>query len=248
MEKKLALLILCLFFVVVTNALSADFFISRPFAYKSQFPPGLQELGFPEGDFLNLGCFISPPDSAIKEVIMKNIDTGVVLIATPSKVGNIFTGLWLVDPMPPFEPSKHMGVWEMRVKDEKGNEETAKTHNLNIEGNMPYLKGVKASGNPVAPTITWLAPKDGEIPQGIEVKYQVRLLTDMNKQFYRSSIISGMLTVCPIPEGIINSDDLSKVYVRVGCQGWDKDEHGGFVPIELETNTFVPLKEALGKQ
>ena len=247
MKKKLALLILCLFFVVVTDALSADFLISRPFAYKSQFPQGLEKLGFPEGEFLNVGCFISPADTPIKEVIIKNLNTGVVLIATPAKIGNIFKGLWVVDPMPPFDPSKHMGVWEMRGKDEKGNEDTAETHNLNIEGNMPYLEGVKASGNPVAPTITWSAPKDGEIPQGIEVRYQVRLLMDINKQVYRSSIISGMLTVCPIPEGVINSDDLSKIYVRVQCQGWDKNE-GGFLPIELETNTFVPLKEALGKQ
>ena len=246
MKRTIVLLILCLFFVMVTNALSVDFIISMPFAFKGQFPPGSQQLGFPEGDVLQVGCVIKPADSPIKEITFKNLDTGLVLTATPQTAGDILSGLYQVMPMPPFDPSKHMGVWEIRVIDEKGNEETAKTHKLDIKGEMPYLEGLKASGNPLAPTITWSAPSEKDIPQEAAVRYSVRLLTDGDHQIYRSRPSS--LTIHHIPEGVIKSEDLSKTYIRVQCQGWDKNDHEHTFPLELQSQTFMPLKEALGKQ
>lgn len=53
-----------------------------------------------------------------------------MLTPSPIKVGNIWSGLYLVDPLPPFEPSKHLGVWEIQIQDEKGNKAVAKTHKL----------------------------------------------------------------------------------------------------------------------
>ena len=248
MAEGHVLLTLCLFFVMVTNALSVDFIISMPFAFKDRFPPGSQQLGFPEGDVLQVGCFIRPADSLIKEVTIKNIDTGLVLKATSETRGDILSGLYHVMPMPPFDPSKHMGVWEIRVKDEKGNEETAKTHKLDMKGEMPYLEGLKASGNPLAPTITWSAPSEKDIPQGVKVSYSVRLLKDSNNQFYRSGFVPGVLTGHPIPEGVIKSEDLSKIYIRFQCQGWDKNDHEHSFPLELQSQTILPLKEILEKQ
>ena len=246
MKRTIVLLTLCLFYAMVTNALSADFIISMPFAFKDRFPPGLQQLGFPEGDVLQLGCFIKPADSPIKEVTIKNLDTGLVLTATSMTSGDILSGLYMVYPMPSFDLNRHMGVWEIRVIDEKGNEETAKTHKLDIKGEMPYIEGLKASGNPLAPTITWSAPNEKDIPQGAAVRYSVRLLTDGDHQIYRSRPSS--LTIHHIPEGVIKSEDLSKIYVRVQCQGWDKNDHEHTFPLELQSQTFMPLKEALGKQ
>jgi len=247
MKKKVIILIFCLLFAMVTNALSADeITIKFPYAFMDRFPDGTQQLGFPEGDVLQVGCLISPADSPIKEITIKNLDTGLVLKATPVIVGDIFSGLYQVDPMPAFDPNKHMGVWKIRVKDGKGNEVTAKTHKLDIKGEMPYLEGLKASGNPLAPTITWSAPNEKDIPQGATVRYSVRLLTDVNHQIYRSR--ESALTIHHIPEGVIKSEDLSKIYVRVECQGWDKNDKEHPLPLELTSQTFMPLKESLGKQ
>jgi hypothetical protein len=67
----------------------------------------------------------------------------------------------------------------------------------------------------------------------------------MRNQFYRSKIITN--TTHQIPEGTIKSEDTSKIYIRVECQGWDKNEKGHPF-IELKSDTFKPLNEALGKQ
>lgn len=247
MKQKAVLLTLCLFFAIVTNALSADnIIIKYPFAFKDRFQAGSQQLGFPEGNVLQVGCFIKPAGSPIKEVAVKNLDTGLVLTASPVNIGNIWTGLYLVNPMPPFDPSKHMGVWEIRVKDEKGNEATAKTHKLNIKGEMPYIEGLKASGNPLAPTLTWTALSEKNIPQGAKVRYQVRLLKDFESQFHKSNPTSD--TIYQIPEGVIKSEDLSKIYIRVDTQGYDKNDSEHPFPLEIKSQTFMPLKEALGKQ
>ena len=245
MKKEAILLTLCLFFAMVVNALSAyKITIKYPFAFKDRFQAGAQQLGFPEGNVLQLGCFIEPADSPIKEVIIKNLDTGLILTATPANPGNIMPGgLYQVQPMPPFNPEKHMGVWEIRVKDEKGNEATAKTHKMDIKGEMPYVEGLKASGDPLAPVITWSPPKN--LPEGIQVKYRIRLLTDGNNQFFRSGDIFD--TTYEIPQGQIKSDDLSNIYIRIECRGLDKNDFHS-VPLEFQSDTFMPLKEALNNQ
>jgi hypothetical protein len=249
MKKKVALLTLCLFFAMVTNALSADeITIKFPFAFMDRFPDGTQHLGCPKGNVFQVGGFITHAGSPIKDVTVKNLDTGVVLTATLKalNIGAMFSGLYQVFPMPAFDPSKHMGVWEIRVKDEKGNEAVAKTHKMDMKGKMPFLKGLKASGNPLAPMIMWSAPSEKDIPQGARVRYQVRLLKDLDNQFYRSG--GTFDTNFQIPEGVIKAEDLSKIYVRVECQGWDKNDSVHPLPLELNSQTFMPLKEALGKQ
>jgi hypothetical protein len=247
MKKKVAYLALCLFFAMVTYALSEDkFAIKFAFAFKDRFQAGSQQIGFPEGNVLQVGCFIKSAGSPIREVTVKNLDTGLVLTASPVNVGNIWSGIYMVSPEPAFDPSKHMGVWEIRVKDEKGNEATARTHKLNIKGEMPYVEGLKASGNPLAPTITWTALSEKDIPQGCAVKYQVRLLKDDSNQFYKSKALTD--TTLQIPEGPIKPEELSKIYIRVDTQGWDKNDKEHPLPLELKSQTFKPLNEALGKR
>jgi len=247
MKRKVLLLTLCLFFTVATAAFPADeITIKVVFVFVDQFPDSAQPLGFPKGQVLAVGALIVPSGSPITEVTAKNLDTGLVLKPTSAKIGTILPGLYKVIPMPPFDPSKHVGVWEIRAKDEKGNEAVAKTHKMDKVGQIPYVEDLKASGNPLAPTITWTAPNEKDIPQGCIVKYRVRLLKDLDNQIYRSKGISD--TKHQIPEGKLKSEDLSDIYIRVECQGLDKDELEHPVPLELRSQTFRPLEEALGKQ
>jgi hypothetical protein len=217
--------------------------IQYPFAISSRFPDNLQHIGVPKGNVFQVGAFITPCGFPITEVTAKNLDTGLILKPTSSKIGTIFAGLYEVKPQPPFDPSKHLGVWEIRVKDEKGNESVAKTHKLDKVAEMPYVKDVKASGSPLAPTITWVAPNEKDIPEGCRVLYRVRLLKDFNNQYYLASNITD--TKHRIRKGKIKSEDLSDTYIRIECQCWDTDGKG--FPLELISHTFRPLKEALGK-
>ena len=246
MKQKAILVVLCIFFGIVTNALAEEdkLAIKMSWAFMNRFQEGSQQLGFPEGNVIQVGCLVKPAGSPIKEVTVKNLDSGLVLKAPSIDVGNIWSGLYEI-PLPPFDPSKHMGAWEIRVIDEKGNEATAKTAKLSLKGEMPYLKGLKASGNRLAPMISWSAPNEGDIPQGAAVRYRVRLLKDMYNQFYKSKIITD--TSHQIPEGTIKDEDLSKVYVRVECQGWDKNNKEHPLPLSLQSQTFMTLEEALGK-
>lgn len=185
--KKIVIFLSLVFFVgLVTNAFSEEdkINIQMTWAFMNRFQPGSQQLGAPEGNVIQVGCLIKPTGTKIKEVTVKNLDSGVVIEAPAVNVGKIWSGLYEI-PLPPFDPSKHMGVWEIRIMDEIGNETTVKTHKLDMKGEMPYLKGLKASGNPLSPIISWSEPDEKDIPQGAEVRYLVRLLKDMNNQFYR---------------------------------------------------------------
>jgi len=50
------------------------------------------------------------------------------------------------------------------------------------------------------------------------------------------------------PDRPVKSEDLSKIYIRVDTQGFDKNDKEHPLPLELKSQTFKPLNEALGKQ
>jgi len=216
------------------------------YAFCGTFPDNLQHIGVPKGCILQVGANISPGDFPITAVTAKNLDTGLILKPT-SLEGNIVgsPGLYEVDPAPPFDPSKHLGVWEIRVKDEKGNETVAETHKLDIGAEMPFVRDIKASGNPLAPTITWVAPNEKDIPEGCRLGYEVRLLKDFSTQFYRAPNLTH--TKHRIRKGRIKSEDLSDTYIRINLICMDKNDKDHPLPYEASSNTFRPLKEALGK-
>ena len=110
---------------------------------------------------------------------------------------------------------------------------------------MPYVKDIKASGNPLAPTITWMAPREEDIPEGCAVEYEVRLLKDFNNQYYLASSITD--TKHRIRKGRIKSEDLSDIYIRINYWCFDADDKDHPLPYEASSNTFRLLKEALGK-
>jgi hypothetical protein len=243
-------------FLVIVLALAATntyaITIKYPYVFITHFPDEAESLGFTKGIVLQLGAFVTPGDSPVTEVTAKNLDTGLVLKLTTITIGKVFKGKMILydyrpsDKYPPFDPSKHLGVWEIRAKDEKGNEVAAKTHRLDKVGEMPYVGNIKASGNPLAPTISWSAPKEGGYPPECKVRYAVRLLKSFRSQFYRSKYISDD-TKHKIPEGVLKSEDIPDTYVRIECQCVDPDDKEHRMPVELTSQTFRPLKEALGQ-
>ena len=238
---------MCLFFCMVTAALSTDKIkIQFLYAFCSAFPDDLQHLGVPKGNVFQLGVLVTPGDFPITEVTAKNLRTGLILKPTSLK-GSVagLPNLYEVAPQPPCDPSKHLGVWEFNIKDEKGNETVAKTHNFEKEAKMPFVRDIKASGNPLAPTITWLAANEKDIPEGCRLSYEIRLIKNFNNQFYRATNLTEIKH--KIPEGTLKSGDLSDTYIRIISACWDKDDKDHPLPLELWSNTFRPLKEALGK-
>lgn len=246
MKRIILLLTLCFCFCMVSAAIGTEeIIIKMAYVFKDRFPENAKPLGFPVGDTLQVGALVKPGDAPIKEVTVKNLDTDLILKTTPpAHINKLYPGIYMVDPMPPFDPSKHMGVWEIRVLDEKGREAVAKTHRLDKDEDMPYVQDLKASGNPLAPVISWKAPMEKEIPQGTNVRYQVRLLKHITKQLYRSKTLKD--TTHQIPEGKLKSEDLSDTWVRVECMGFDKNSDHP-MSLELRSETMRPLKEALGK-
>ena len=242
-----SLFLVIVFALITTNTYAIT--IKYPFLFIDRFPDEAESAGFTKGIVLQLGAFLTPGDSPITEVAAKNLDTGLVVKLTALTVGTIYeTQLYMFSPsgkLPPFDPSKHVGVWEIRAKDEKGNEVATKTHRLDKVGEMPYVGNIKASGNPLAPTISWSAPKEGGYPPECKIRYRVRLLKDARSQFYKSKVIYDLKH--DIPEAVLKSEDIPDTYVRVECQCVDPDDKEHAVPVELMSQTFRPLKEALGQ-
>ena len=220
--------------------------IKYGYIFVDRFPAEVESLGFPTGNLVQIGVFITPGDSSITEVTAKNLDTGLDLKLIKHEVGSIYTDL-LYDnmPYPPIDPSKHKGVWEIKSRDEKGNEAVAKTHRLDKVGKMPYVKNIKASGNPLAPMITWSAPQK-DYPPECKIRYQVRLLKTIHSQLYKSKKVLSEPKE-QIPEGFLKSEDIPDAFVRIECQCWDTADKDQPVPMELRSETFRPLKEALGQ-
>ena len=214
------------------------------FVFLDQFPENSVPLGFPKERVIQVGAFVKAGDTNIKEVTAVNLESGVTLNARlMGELSKIMPTIYLVDPMPAFDPSKHIGIWEIRVKDDQGKVYTAKTHKLDKIEVMPYVENLKVSGNPLAPEISWKEPKN--IPEGCDVMYRVRLLKDYSTQIYLSGYLKDPVHV--IPEGKLKQEDLDNTYVRIECQCIDSGEPQQPLPLELRSETFISFKEALSK-
>jgi hypothetical protein len=243
------LILIPLFLVIVLAMVNPCVYameIKYVFVFADRFPNEAEPLGFTPGNVLQIGAFITSAASPITEVTAKNLDTGLVLKLAQLNVGTIYKDLlYEFKPYPAIDPSKHFGVWEIRVKDKKGNEIVATTHKLDKVGEMPYVSNIKASGNPLAPMITWSTPEK-DYPPECKIKYTVRLLKNNRTQFYKSK--KGFTeTKEQIPEGFLKAEDIPDAYVRIECQCWDTADKDQPAPMELRSETFRPLQEALGQ-
>ena len=222
--------------------------IKLPFVFADNFPADAESLGWSRtGNLLQVAAFIVPGDSPIREVTARNLDTGLVLKLNEIKLGPIYKQLlYEATPFPRFDPSKHKGVWEIRLVDESGKEAVGKTYRLDKEDAMPFVRKIKASGNQLTPTITWEAPKEEDVPAGCEIRYQVRLIRHNRDQFYKSKKPQSD-TKHEIPQGFLKPEDIADTFIRIECQCLKADVKEGAKPLELRSETFQSLKEALGQ-
>ena len=221
--------------------------IKLTFVFADHFPADAESLGMSRtGNLLQVGAFIVPGDSPIAEVTARNLDTGLVLKLNQIKLGPIYKNLlYEATPFPYFDPSKHNGVWQIKVRDESGKIAFAKTHRLDKEMAMPFVRNIQASGNQLAPTISWDVPNKEDVPAGCEIRYQVRLIKHMRAQFYKSKKPQSD-TAHKIPEGVLKPEDIADTLIRIECQCLDADVTEHAKALELRSETFQSLKEALG--
>ncbi len=250
MNQSAILLSLSLLFSLVSfSKAGEEIKVESPLAFQDRFQEISKDLGFPKGNVLHVGCIIKPAGHPIKQVTFKNIASGIILTASPEISGKQTTGVYIVDPKPVFNPSKHMGIWEINVSDEKGNKAIANTHRLNNYGQMPYVREIKASGNPLAPMLSWSAPKVDEIPKNCSIKYEVSLL--LNKQNKHDQILKSAgisTTKYQIPQGLLTSKDISKVFIRIDTLGYDDTDVVHTLPLEFKSHAFLSLEDALKNQ
>ena len=220
--------------------------IKFTFVFADYFPADAEGFGWSRtGNFLQVGAFIAPGDSPIREATARNLDTGLVLKLNQIKLGPIYKNLlYEATPFPYFDPSKHNGVWLIKVEDESGKIALAKTHRLDKEGVMPLVRNIQASGDQLTPTITWDPPPMEEVPAGCAIRYQVRLIKHRRAQFYKSKKPQSD-TRHEIPEGVLKPEDIAETFIRIECQCMEAGvtEHAG---LKLRSETFQSLKEALG--
>jgi hypothetical protein len=244
------LLLVPLFLVIVLAMVTPNTHAAKiklTFVFADHFPADAEALGFSSiGNVLQVGAFIVPGDSPIAEVTARNLDTGVFLELNQIKLGPIYKNLlYEATPFPHFDPSKHNGVWQIKVKDESGKIAFAKTHRLDKEGAMPFVRNIQASGNQLAPAITWEAPRKEDVPSGCKIGYKVRLLKHSRNQFYKSKKLLSD-TMEKIPEGFLKPEDIADTFIRIECQCLDANVKEEAKPLQLRSETFQSLKEALG--
>jgi len=219
--------------------------IKFAFVFIDRFPEASAKLGFEPGFVVQVGAIVKAGDSPIIDATATNLDTGLVLKLASRNIGSIYKNLvFLHNPFPPFDPGKHLGTWQVKIEDEKGNESVANTHRLDKSDPLPYVENIKASGDPLAPVITWQVPDQSQYPSECKLKFKVRLLKSNVEQFYATK--KG--TTEPrdqIPAGFLKEDDIADTYVRIETQCWDTADVDQPVPVELKSETFRPLAEAL---
>jgi len=245
------LILVPLFLVIVLAMVTPNTYaatIKIPFVFADHFPADAESLGWSRtGNLLQVGAFIVPGDSPIAEVTARNLDTGIFLKLNQIKLGPIYKNLLLYEctPFPHFDPSKHNGVWQIKVKDESGKIAFAKTHSLDKEGAMPFVRNIQASGDQLAPTITWEAPRKEDVPSGCKIGYKVRLIKHVRNQFYKSKKLLSD-TKEKIPDGFLKPEDIADTFIRIELLCLDADVKGHAKPLQLRSETFQSLKEALG--
>src|SRR5262245_7216826 len=143
------------------------------FAFSQRSPGNAQPLGFVKGTTLGVGAFVIPTAGVpVIESTATNLSTGVQVNLIAAIIG-VFPGLYQNDPVP-FDPAMHLGVWEIRTRDSAGAVVVVTTAPIDHAEAIGYVKRLSATGDPLAPSIDWDAPKEEDIPTSCTMGYRVR--------------------------------------------------------------------------
>ena len=207
------------------------------FAFSDRFPGTAKHLDFVTGTSLGVGAFVTPTSGVpVTESTATNLSTGVQLNLVSASLP-VLPGLYQVLPAPEFDADLHLGVWEIRVKDSAGTEVVVTTAPIDHREAIPYVKRLAATGDPLAPSITWDAPKAQDIPTSCTMGYRVRLLFERTRQIYISPNLTTTSFV--VPPGVIRAEDVDELRVRMEALC---NEPGG---TDSRSNTFRPLQDLL---
>jgi hypothetical protein len=242
MFQKLLLSLIALAFLLASMPAEAQLQVVNPLAFSSKNPANSKQLGFKSGQVLVVGAFVIPGDYEVVEATATNLSSGVKLDLVNLSGIPILQGFYEAFPNPEFDPEQHLGEWEITVMDADGAIASAVSQEINLIEPFPYARGIKAEGSALAPLISWKPPKSHKIPEGCFVLYEIRLLTDVENQYYETEFL--VETEVQIPMGTIPAELLEDTWVRTiaWCYEFPPDHP---LPFETRSNRFNNLLDLL---
>lgn len=202
-----------------------------PWAVTENYGPN--DAGFRIGHFFKVGALVSDPLGVPGNIVSAQADnpdsSQPDYTLTFLDIGNIFDGLYEVDPLPDY--TGQMGQWEVTVVNKQGETVTASTNVLDNARVIPLARNLQVTNS----TVTWdpvLFDHDNNPATGyVEVDhYEIRLLNGVRDQFYRSSTITG--NSFTVPPGLLVP---GQTVIRLRAIHLD---NGAFFPVENRSNTF----------
>jgi hypothetical protein len=218
--------------------------------YRFAESPEIEALGFPTGSepSLEVGMVVEREEAekagAPIDIVSASASNGKVTIdLTHADIG-IFD-LW--DKWVAFDPNDHLGTWIITATDSKGASATTRPVVLDYGFEMPFLESVdveKAASGDLK--VNWSVPKlDSEVKENCDIDYRLRLLENVDKQFYRSDGTTEASITVPadtLKEKV--GDSLDGVWGRIemACRDKEQKNNAGDGQLKARSNTFFPLK------
>jgi len=224
---------------------------SDPYAFVDTFTdsPEVKALGFPVGSrpSLEVGMIV---EKGKAEKAGTPIDI-VSAVATNGKATIDLThadigilDLW--DKWVVFDPKNHKGAWIIKATDSKGASAATQPVLLDYGFEMPLVENVNAEKTASGDLrVTWSVPElDSQIKEKCDIDYRLRLLRNVDKQFYRSDRTAETFVTVPadtLKEKV--GDNLNGVWGRIQmlCHDKEQKDKNGVGELEARSNTFFLL-------
>jgi hypothetical protein len=222
-----------------------------PYAFVDRFTdsPEVKALGFPvgSGPSLEVGMIVEKEKakkagSPIDIVSAAATNGKVTIDLTHADIGIL--DLW--DKWVVFDPKNHKGRWIIKATSSKGTSAATQPVLLDYGFELPLVENVSAEKTASGDLkVTWSAPEIGfEIKDKCDIDYRLRLLQDVDKQFYRSDRTTE--TFVTVPADTLKEklgDNLHGDWGRIEmlCHDKEQKDKDGVGELEARSNTLFPL-------